>query len=83
MTEQELRNWFATQPAQTQDFVEETVALTSVSVVQNAARIKYGHDVPAKEAEAIAARWRFELVEAIPILRVGGALAPDMWRPEM
>lgn len=83
MTEQELRDWFANQPVQPQDFVEETVALTSASEVQTQAKIKYGHELAAEEAEKIAAIWRQDFVESTRIIEAGGALGTDMWRPKM
>lgn len=82
MTEEQLRDWFSTQPHQPRDFVEETVALNSVSEVQKQARIKYGHELAAEEAERIASIWRKDFVESVRIIKAGGALGIDMWRPE-
>lgn len=77
MTEQELRNWFATQPAQPQDFVEETVRLTSVAHMKEL-RLLDGRVLTDEEAEEEAKIARRGFVEGIRLLKAGGALSPDM-----
>lgn len=79
MTEGELRSWFKTKPNQPQEFVEETVRLTSVYEVQRQARIKYGHELSSEEAESTSSRWRKEFVEEILVREAGGLPSRDLF----
>lgn len=82
MNEEELRAFLLESGKQPPDFIEETVALTSAARARLYAALQ-GRDLTDEEAEESARILRADFVESIRIIKEGGALGFDAWRPEV